>query len=74
MTTAIADKPFGIRVELPANDPLSAPHLLGDHWSGARWFATSQARDEALASMQKQPGNYRKGDKPSIRLTKVDPE
>ena len=74
MTTASADKPFGILVELPVNDPMSAPHLLGDKWSGARWFSTAQARDEALASMEQQPGNYRKGDKPSIQLTRVDPE
>lgn len=74
MTTASAEKPFGILVELPDNDPFSAPHLLGDKWSGARWFDTAQARDEALASMQQQPGNYRKGDKPSVRLTKVDPD
>jgi len=74
MTTAKADKPFGILVEMPENDPMSAPHLLGDKWSGARWYETAQARDKAMQSMELQPGYYRKGDKPSIRLTRIDPE
>lgn len=66
-----ADKQFGIRVELPENDPMSAPHLLGEQWSGTRWFETEGARDSALEKMQKQPEYYRKGDTPSVQLTKV---
>ena len=61
LTTIMANpagKPFGIRVELPTNDPMSAPHLLGADWS-------------AMEGMLKQPGYYRKGDTPSVRLTKV---
>lgn len=74
MTSATNDKLFGIRVELPENDPMRAPHLLGDDWSGARWYETAEARDEAFIAMEQQPGYYRKGDKPSMRLIKVDPE
>lgn len=74
MTTASADKLFGIRVELPENDPMSAPHLLGDDWTSARWFETAKARDKAMSAMQLQPAYYRKGDKPSVRLIKVNPE
>lgn len=66
-----ADKQFGIRVELPLNDPMSAPHLLGDQWSGTRWFDTEVARDIALQKMQDQPAYYRKGDSPTVQLTKV---
>ncbi len=66
-----AGKPFGIRVELPTNDPMSAPHLLGAEWSGTRWYDTESARDVALEGMLKQPGYYRIGDTPSVRLTKV---
>lgn len=66
-----AGKPFGIRVELPANDPMSAPHLLGPEWSGTRWYDTETARDTAMEDMLKQPGYYRRGDSPSVRLTKV---
>ena len=70
MTTSTG-KPFGIRVELPANDPMSAPHLLGAEWSGTRWYETEAVRDIAMEDMLKQPGYYRKGDTPSVRLTKV---
>ena len=73
MTIASADKPFGIRVELPENDPMRASHLLGDDWSGARWFETAEARDKAMSAMEQQPGYYRRGDKPSMNLIKVNP-
>lgn len=66
-----AGKQFGIRVELPDNDPLSAPHLLGTDWTGTRWYDTEIARDVAMDGMLKQPGYYRKGDTPSVRLTKI---
>ena len=72
MNDKVTDKPFGIVVELPENDPLSAPHLLGDKWEGARWFATEEERDKAFDNMLSQPGYYRQGDKPSIRLSKVE--
>jgi len=66
-------KPYGIAVSLPQGDPMSAPHLLGDEWSGTRWFATKQERDNALAAMQQQPAYYRKGDTPSVQLSTIDP-
>lgn len=62
---------FGIRVLLPDNDPLSMPHLLGEGWSAERWFATEVDRDRAFENMQNQPGNYRKGDVPSVVLEKI---
>lgn len=65
-------KPFGVKVELPANDPFRFPHLLGDEWVGTRWYATAEERDTAMAAIIKQPGNYRRGDKPSILVTPVD--
>ncbi|NND91644.1 MAG: hypothetical protein HKN42_12355 [Granulosicoccus sp.] len=71
MTRATAGKPFGIRVELPDNDPMSAPHLLGDKWSSVRWYDTESARDSAFEQMLKQPGYYREGDTPSVRLSKI---
>ncbi len=66
-------KPYGIAVTLPEGDPMSEPHLLGDEWSGARWYATAAERDAALAGMRKQPAYYRKGDTPSIELTVINP-
>ncbi len=72
MTMAIsAGKPFGIRVELPPDDPMCAPHLLGADWSVTRWYETESARDIAMEDMLKQPGYYRIGDIPSVRLMKV---
>jgi len=68
-----AGKPFGIVVNLPQNDPMAAPHLLGDAWSGERWFESAEERDRVYNSMLKNPGNYRKGDRPSMQLSKIDP-
>lgn len=53
---------------------MSAPHLLGDDWAGERWYDTETERDSAYTGMMRNPGNYRKGDRPSIQLTKVDPD
>jgi len=67
-----SSKPFGIAVKLPEHDPMSSPHLLGENWQGNRWFATREERDAAFAAMQKQPAYYRRGDKPSVLLEKID--
>lgn len=67
------NKPFGVKVELPASDPFRMSHLLGDDWAGTRWFATAPERDAAMADIIKQPGNYRIGDKPSIIVSAIDP-
>lgn len=67
----MAEERYGIRVELPENDPMSAPHLLGDDWAGTRWYDSEVARDEAFRKMLRQPGNYRKGDSPSMSLTRI---
>lgn len=62
---------FGIRVSMPADDPMALPHLLGDDWQGERWYASEEERDSALLKMQKQPPYYRKGDTPSVILEKI---
>lgn len=67
------NKPYGVKVELPESDPFRMEHLLGDDWSGSRWFATAQERDVAMRAIIKQPEYYRKGDKPSIVVTAIDP-
>lgn len=71
--SAPASRPWGIAVHMPDDDPMSAPHLLGDEWSGQRWYATEAERDAALVDMQDQPPWYRRGDTPSVRLEKIDP-
>lgn len=67
------EKSYGISVTLPADDPMSAPHLLGDEWEGTRWYATAEERDQAFVNMQNHPRYYRRGDSPSIVLEKIDP-
>lgn len=67
------EKSYGISVTLPADDPMSAPHLLGDEWEGTRWYATAAERDQAFVNMQNHPRYYRRGDSPSIVLEKIDP-
>ncbi len=68
-----SDKPFGIRVDLPKDDPMSAPHLLGDDWAGTRWFESAELRDAAMEAMRRQPNYYRRGDTPSVVLSAIDP-
>lgn len=57
---------------MPANDPMSATHLLGESWSSERWFDTAEERDQALLGMETQPPYYRQGDTPSVILEKID--
>ncbi|MBX2885949.1 MAG: hypothetical protein KTR32_38685 [Granulosicoccus sp.] len=63
---------FGIRVAMPPNDPLSAPHLLGESWHSERWYDTEAERDRAFQKMEKQPPYYRRGDSPSVTLEKIE--
>lgn len=66
------NKKFGISIQLPENDPMAAPHLLGDDWQGERWYDSASARDAALIDIQNHPIYYRQGDTPSIVLTKIE--
>ncbi|MCP5153678.1 MAG: hypothetical protein H6983_05910 [Ectothiorhodospiraceae bacterium] len=66
------EKKFGIRVTLPAGDPMAAPHLLGPGWESFRWYDSAEARDHALAEMQRRVVYYRRGDQPSQILEQVE--
>lgn len=57
---------------MPGDDTMAAAHLLGESWESVRWFDTSEARDEALADMQRQPPYYRRGDSPTVVLEKIE--
>jgi hypothetical protein len=61
---------FGIRVTMPARDPLRA--VLGNDWHKEHWFASAAERDEALLEMGKRHAYSRIGDDPSIRLEPLD--
>lgn len=64
-------KRFGIRVSLPADDPMRASHLLGD-WSSERWYSTAEERDRAYETTTKQLAYYRRGDIASQLVEKVE--
>lgn len=64
-----ADRPFGIRVTLPASDTLRT--ILGDDWERLHWFATEIERDHAFGNMATRHGYYRKSDSPTQVLEKI---
>ncbi len=64
-----AERPFGIRVTLPAQDTFKK--LLGDNWEQLHWYATEQERDSAYEHMAERHGYYRVGDNPSQILEKT---
>ena len=63
------DRPFGIRVSLPAQDSLN--RLLGEDWETFHWYATEAERDAAFGEMAKRHGYYRVSDSPSQVLEKI---
>lgn len=60
---------FGVRVGLPADDPLR--DVLGADWHREHWFATAAERDIALREMARRHPFSRIGDTPSIRLDAI---
>ena len=64
------DKPFGIRVSLPAGDTFSS--VIGADWSQEHWFSSAAERDRALAEMQREHLYSRRGDRPSLVFTAVE--
>ena len=65
---------YGIRITLPPDDTMSAPHLLGPDFEAFRWYESRAERDEAFDAMQRHPDYYRSGDTPTQVLSKIDPE
>lgn len=65
-------KRFGIRMALPPGDPMRAPHLLGEHWVGARWYASPAERDAALEQLRHEDVFSRRGDRQSLVLDPVE--
>ena len=61
---------FGIRVVMPARDPLRA--VLGNDWHKEHWFASREERDRALVDMGQRHAYSRIGDTPSIVLTSIE--
>lgn len=63
------DRPWGIRVTLPANDTLRK--VVGDDWERTHWYPTEAERDTAFDRMAARHGYYRKTDNPTQVLEKI---
>ena len=63
------DRPWGIRVTLPANDTLRK--VIGDDWERKHWDPTEAERDAAFDRMAVRHGYYRKTDNPTQILEKI---
>lgn len=63
-------QPFGVRVSLPAEDPLRK--LLGPQWHRLHWYATTEERDAAIAEMSRRHEYSRATDVPSLVFEKVE--
>jgi hypothetical protein len=61
---------FGIRVTMPASDPLRA--VLGNTWHTEHWYASRDERDDALVEMGKRHAYSRIGDTPSVQLAAIE--
>lgn len=61
---------WGIRLSLPESHPMG--DLFGKDWHEYQWFASEAARDAKLEQLQRQFVYYRKGDRPSLVLERVN--
>jgi hypothetical protein len=68
-TAAGRERPYGIRVSLPAGDTLR--NILGDEWERLLWFPSETERDAAFDKMATRHGYYRNTDTPTQILEKV---
>lgn len=65
-------KRYGIRITLTEDNPMRAPHLLGDDWEAYRWYDDPETRDRAMRDMGARLPNYRLGDAPSQIVEPVE--
>jgi hypothetical protein len=70
-STAGLERPFGIRVTLPAHDTLRK--VLGDNWQRMHWYPNASERDTAFEKMAARHGYYRETDSPTQVLEKINP-
>lgn len=60
---------YGIRLSLPPGDPMRG--LLGDDWAEFQWFDSEEAREAKLSQLKEQFVYYRRGDRPTFVLERV---
>jgi len=66
------DKPFGIRVSLPAGDSFLG--VIGADWHRDHWFASQRERNKALKDMREEHLYSRPGDRPRLLFAAIDPD
>lgn len=64
-----AERPYGIRVTLPAGDTMRK--ILGEDWEMLRWYRTEAERDAAFEDMALRHGYNRISDTPTQVLEKL---
>lgn len=63
-------RPYGLRLSLPKGDTMRT--LLGDDWCVFEWFETEAERDGRIAELTAQFVYYRKGDRPTYVVERVN--
>jgi hypothetical protein len=64
------DVVYGIRMTLPPDDAFV--NILGSDATMYRWYASEQARDQALADLRREHLFSRSGDRPTLRYEPVE--
>jgi hypothetical protein len=68
----MAEKKYGVKITMPEDDPMRAPHLLGPDWSAERWFETPAARDAWIENERQEHLYSRRGDVQSQNYEKIE--
>ena len=68
-TSAGAERPYGIRVTLPAGDTMQK--ILGENWEKLHWYPSEEERNFAFEHMAIRHGYYRDSDTPTQVLEKI---
>lgn len=65
-------KRYGVKITMPQDDPLRAPHLLGSDWAAERWFDTAAERDDWIEEQLHEHPYSRRGDVVSQQYEKIE--
>ncbi len=65
-------KKYGVIMQLPEGNPMSAEHLLGKDFEAERWFETKAERETFLNVYQHEFVYFRRGDIATLTYTLVD--
>ena len=65
-------KKYGVKITMPADDPMRAAHLLGPDWSSERWFETLAERDAWVEEQRHEHTYSRRGDIVSQLYEKIE--